>query len=88
MTTADAEYGQDAPPTPFELEILEGALMVATGARGLLQHHSRSISPLLEHDTVSLIGHMRSESHCGSDATCVCVSSCTISCRVQSSSQH
>ena len=33
LTTADAEYGQDVPPTPFELEILEGALMVATGAR-------------------------------------------------------
>ena len=35
-TSADADYGQDVPPTPFELEVLEGALMVATGApRGL-----------------------------------------------------
>ncbi len=32
LASADAEYGQDAPPTPFELEVLEGALMVATGA--------------------------------------------------------
>ncbi len=32
LVSADAEYGQDAPPTPFELEVLEGALMVATGA--------------------------------------------------------
>ena len=32
LTSADAEYGQEPPPTPFELEVLEGALMVATGA--------------------------------------------------------
>lgn len=31
-SSEDADYAQENPPPPFELEMVEGALMVATGA--------------------------------------------------------